>query len=131
MLDSVLLRNAIRTPDGTILESESRHDYKEYTDANGEVYMIDGGLSYVRSSINETPAENLAVYDTDPIESVRENLLWGTYGKDQDKPLHHVALKDMDTEHIEAVIEILKSSSSHIDQARLNVMIQELELRNK
>jgi len=38
-----LIANALRTPDGTVLESKSRHDYKEYIDANGKTYMIDGG----------------------------------------------------------------------------------------
>jgi hypothetical protein len=45
-----LIKNCLETPDGTILQSRHRHDYHEYTDANGKNYMIDGGLSYVRCS---------------------------------------------------------------------------------
>ena len=33
-----LIANALRTPDGTVLESKSRHDYREYVDANGKTY---------------------------------------------------------------------------------------------
>jgi hypothetical protein len=35
----------------------------------------------------------------------RENLKWGTYGKDGKQPLTYVSLKDMSDEHIKAVLE--------------------------
>lgn len=99
-----LVRNAIQTPDGTILVSRNRHDYKEYTDANGKTYVVDGGLDYIRSSVHEDQI-SLAVYDTDKFSVVRESVEWGTYGKDGDQPLSYVKLSEMDTAHIEAVLE--------------------------
>ncbi len=48
-----LIVNAIQTPDGTVLRSFHCHDCKTYQDANGKVYMIDGGLDYIKSTINE------------------------------------------------------------------------------
>ena len=39
-----LVRNAMRTPDGTIIRSRHRHDYVTHKDANGSEYMLDGGL---------------------------------------------------------------------------------------
>ncbi len=43
-----LIRNAIQTPDGTILESRHIHDYVCHTDKNGHYYAVDGGLSYLK-----------------------------------------------------------------------------------
>jgi hypothetical protein len=99
-----LVRNAIQTPDGTILVSRIRHDYQSHTDANGKTYVVDGGLDYVRASVHEDQI-SLAVYDTDEFWLVRESVEWGTYGKDGDQPLSYVKLSDMDTAHIEAVLE--------------------------
>jgi hypothetical protein len=99
-----LVRNAIQTPDGTILVSRFRHDYQSHTDANGKTYVVDGGLDYVRASVHEDQI-SLAVYDTDEFWLVRESVEWGTYGKDGDQPLSYVKLSDMDTAHIEAVLE--------------------------
>jgi hypothetical protein len=61
-----ILRNRMRTPDGTILESKHRHDYVTHLDANGNEYMLDGGLSYVRSSANGDE-EMLTVFDDDSV----------------------------------------------------------------
>jgi hypothetical protein len=128
-IDKTLIRNAIKTPDGTILESKSRHDYKVHIDENGEKYMIDGGLSYVRTSVNNEPAESLAIYTSDDHTSIRENLTWGTYGKDGLQPLQYVALKDMDSGHIKAVMDIISASDSPVDTFRLKLMQTELDFR--
>jgi len=104
-----LLRNAIQTPDGTILESRTRHDYKEYEDANGCVYIVDGGLDYSRRMVNkDAPATELSISE-DVLHSVaREFVTWGTYGKQQDQPLSYIAIMDMETEHLEAVLDTQK-----------------------
>jgi hypothetical protein len=99
-----LVRNAIQTPDGTILVSRNRHDYQSHTDANGKKYVVDGGLDYIRASVHEDQI-SLAVYDTDKFSVIRESVEWGTYGKDGDQPLSYVKLSEMDTAHIEAVLE--------------------------
>lgn len=66
-----LVYNAIRTPDGTLLESLHRHDYRTYTDDNGCMYGVDGGLDYIRR-IGAEGAESLAVYADEPFEKVRK-----------------------------------------------------------
>ena len=100
-----LVYNAIRTPDGTVLVSYNRHDYKTYIDANGHEYMVDGGLDYCRRNVvKEAPAEELTVHFSAGHDKVREVLSWGTRGISGHEPLRYVVLCDMDTDHIKAIL---------------------------
>lgn len=122
-----LVYSAIQTPDGTILESNYRHDYREYTDTlTGETYMIDGGIDYRRGNINVTPAKDLSVCLEDGHELVREAVKWGTRGINGDKPLRFVKLCDMETAHIEACLRT-QNMHSHYVQA----FVDELKYRDK
>ncbi len=68
-----IILNRIQTPDGTILTSYHRHDYKSYTDKNGKEYMVDGGTDYLRRIINEeAPHKELSVYANEPFEKIRK-----------------------------------------------------------
>ena len=118
-----LIRNALQTPDGTIIESMHRHDYVTYTDANGKEYMVDGGLAYVRRSIHDDQID-LSEYDDAPHERQREVLTWGTYGKDGKQPLQYKTIAEMETEHLQAVIEM-----GGVCPIRRACMQKELELR--
>lgn len=101
-----LLRNAIETPDGTILESNHTHDYKTHRDEiTHEIYMVDGGLSYLRRSVNKVPAKELSVSTAEPFHVQREVFKWGTYGKDGKGPKKYVSLKDLELSHIRAILE--------------------------
>ena len=120
-----LLRNAIQTPDGTILESRTRHDYKEYIDAYGCWHMVDGGLDYIRRS--DTPATDLSLTDADPHLVVREKVTWGTYGKEGDQPLSYIAISNMETEHLQAVLDTQKRMYPQVR----DLMQAELEYRNE
>ena len=104
--DVKIVANRIRTPDGTILESKHRHDYVSYVDKNGKEYMVDGGTDYLRRNVHEdAPYEELTVYADAPHAVIREVFKWGTRGKDGKQPLKFVTLKDMTTDHIEAILE--------------------------
>ena len=106
MLDRKLIANRIRTPDGTILQSMHRHDYVTYVDKNGKEYMVDGGLDYLRHNrIDDAPAEELSVYSDAPHSVIREVFCWGTRGADGRQPLTFKPLKDLTTDHIEAILE--------------------------
>ena len=118
-----LIRNAIQTPDGTILESTHRHDYKEYTDANGKYYMVDGGLAYMRRSVHKDQ-KDLSLYDNEPHEVQASVLKWGTYGINGDQPLSHISISDMDTDHIGNVLGM-----GHISSVHRKCMENELKIR--
>ena len=123
-----ILRNALQTPDGTVLESKTRHDYKEYEDANGWTYMVDGGLDYVRRSVNKhEPAIDLTLTEAEPHFFLRDYVTWGTYGKEGDEPLSYKTIADMETEHLQAVLD---TQWGMYPQIR-DLMKAELEYRNE
>ena len=123
MSDIQLLYNALQTPDGTILTSRSRHDYVSHVDENGKNYFTDGGLDYVRCSAHGDEV-HLSVWSDDNHEVIRERAEWGTYGKDGDKPLNWVKLKDIETDHLKAVIRQCQASKMH------PAFVAELSYRN-
>jgi hypothetical protein len=126
MSEARIVSNRIRTPDGTILESRHRHDYVTYVDKNGKEYMVDGGLDYLRRNLHDdAPYEELSVYDDAPYALVREVFKWGTRGKDGKQPLKFVPLKDLTTEHIEAILD----TQSHIADYVRKIFISELNFR--
>ena len=120
-----LIRNALQTPDGTIIESTHRHDYVTYTDANGKGYMVDGGLVYIRRSANGDEID-MSLYNDQPHEVQRDVLTWGTYGIDGNQPLQYKTIADMDTGHLEAVVEM-----GGVCPVRRKCMQKELEFRNE
>lgn len=132
MTTPLVFRNAIMTPDGTILESTHRHDYVTHTDTkDGQFYMVDGGRAYLRRSgpqkrVEALPKEealkaieegrdpfvvhkgytDLSIYgdESSPFGFVRRNMTWGTRGVTGSEPLRLVILCDMETDHIEAIL---------------------------
>ena len=99
-----LVLNRIRTPDQTVLTSRNRHDFVSHKDKNGELYYTDGGLSYIRRSINKESYEDLSLYSTDSFEKLREGIEWGTYGRNGDEELHYKSISNMSTNHINAIL---------------------------
>ncbi len=123
-----MLAQRIRTPDGTILQSFNRHDYKTHLDAKtGETYMVDGGLDYCRGIANVVPAESLCVFVGDDFQHIRSAFCWGTRGKDGQQPLKYVPLKDLDTSHIQAILDTQYQIPGHIR----NQFVMELQLRGE
>lgn len=103
-----LILNRIKTPDQTVLTSRNRHDFVSHKDKNNEIYMNDGGLSYVKRSVNKEPYEDLSLYSDDPFEILRENITWGTYGKNGNEPLHYKSISNMGSNHIKALLSQYK-----------------------
>lgn len=121
-----MLAQRIRTPDGTILQSFNRHDYKTHLDAKtGETYMVDGGLDYCRGIVNKVPAESLCVFVGDDFNHIRSAFCWGTRGLDGRQPLKYVPLKDLNTDHIEAILD----TQDQVPQFIRDQFFLELEFR--
>lgn len=127
MLTDQIIYNAIECPDGTVLESHGRHDYAMHQDATtAEVYMVDGGKDYLRRSLNKVPARELSVYNSDSFEVKRQVFAWGSYGKDGKQPKHWIKLKDMELQHIMAILE----TQQHIYGTYVeDLFLKELEWR--
>lgn len=65
--------NAIKTPDGTVLQSRHRHDFVTHHDIkSGERYILDGGLEYKRTSMNEHPAKDISLDSSAPWKDIRK-----------------------------------------------------------
>jgi len=128
---SKILRNAIITPDGTLLESRHRHDYKRHKDAiSGEEYFVDGGLDYFRGSINKVTPVYLHITTNSTHEEIRDGFIWGrNYDKDMNKlpETEYIALKDLTTEHIKAIL----ATQCHLCDYIKKVFEYELEWRGE
>jgi len=99
-----LLVNKIQCPDGTILESRHRHDYREYKQEDGRFYMIDGGLHYSRRCGKDYI--DLCVYTDDPHDKIREHFAWGrNYDKNGKKlpQTEYILLKDLEDDHVKTL----------------------------
>jgi hypothetical protein len=124
-VNELLVVNALITPDGTRLQSYSHHDYKEYVDANGKTYMVDGGLSYQRRSANGDEIDDSLFLYEDEFAIIREQVTWGTYGKNGDQPLRCVPVSEMSNDHINAIL----NTQTHIHPHLSEVLVLELEYR--
>jgi hypothetical protein len=129
-MDRQMVYNAMKTPDGTVIVSQHRHDYQSYTDANGKEYMIDGGLSYIRASAHGDE-ELLTIYADDDFEDVRQVFCRGSRGPNGDQPLTWIPLCEMSDAHLEATIKYCKElPSSQNNRAFFDLYIQEQNYRS-
>lgn len=135
-----LIYRAIITPDGTVLSSKNRHDYKKHTDTvTGEEYMIDGGLDYFRTNKNKVKATIFEIYNTDNIKLIRENFERGTTDE-KGNPIYK-KLKDLSNQHVENIILynthkfLLNTNVEDLDESIIDVntlnyiYLKELEYR--
>jgi hypothetical protein len=97
-----LVYRALLLPDGNLLPSMHRHDYRTaYID--DEMFMIDGGLDYFRSTFNFN-TKVVEIHENDDILVVREVVGRSGKGKDGGGVFRACMLKDMSDEWVEASI---------------------------
>jgi hypothetical protein len=101
-----IIRNAIKTPDGTILHSRSFHHYQSHLDTvSGETYGVVGGNKYIRHSVNVVPFVDMTVTSEDSFEVQREAFEWGSYGVYGTEDIHYIKLMDLSSLHLYAILK--------------------------
>ena len=124
MINKELLLSRIQTPDGTIICSRSMHDLAQYTDANGLHYGIEGGLAYQKVQYDKKDYIDASIYTTDDFNTIRENILWDSYGVDGDEELKQIKIKDLELDHIENILLIPSLSTTFED-----ILLTEIKFR--
>jgi len=110
----ILLANWIMCPDGTMLPSFHRHDFRTHETLNSEddevsanisedtrYSMVDGGSNYLRRGGNYT---EMSIYSDDPFEVIRRFLCRGGRGKDSTEHLTWTPLFRINDEWLLALI---------------------------
>lgn len=92
---------------GDVLVSKHRHDFVGCKCGN---LSIDGGNNYQRVICNDTETilDKSVYFDTcgNNFEEVRKVFTWKSYGKNFEfKEGKYITLDQMDTEHIEAILD--------------------------
>ena len=122
-----ILRNSARCKKcGDVLVSRYRHDFVK---CSCKAIYIDGGHDYLRGGGEREACDSTSIIVTGdtPFDVVRDNLEWGTYGKDGDEELHYILLKDMTTDHLKAILETQTKMSEFYKWA----MMEELKRRGE
>ena len=121
--EPILLASWIMCPNGTMLPSFDRHDFrthdtvdtwKQISDDNDQIEtvpdetrhsMIDGGTDYLRRGGKYT---EMSIYSDDPYEVIRRFLCRGGRGKDSREHITWTPLFRMSTSWLHALIEYEK-----------------------
>ncbi len=108
---SQLLQNALYVPeDDVYLVSSHQHDFVTHSFKDGFHISVDGGREYARREgdmYKLSDANRYVEYclsDEDPIEVILDRLLWGSHGKDGKQPVTFRPIKDLELDHLKAII---------------------------
>lgn len=108
MSKPIILSNKIQCKHcGDTIESKHVHDF--VTCSCGMV-SADGGRDYLKRSFKHPEdyidlSEITSEEDEDWFEKVRNTFTWGSRGVSGDEPKKQIKLKDLETTHIEAILE--------------------------
>jgi hypothetical protein len=102
----IILFNAIKTPDGTVLSSTHRHDFVAHKDEiTNKVYGVDGGSEYFKRIGDFYDCEDLSITNKTAFEEIRSRFHWGSYGVNSGGPLVMKRVSELSNSHIVAIIE--------------------------
>lgn len=98
---SIILRNSAKCLNcNEEIESKHRHDFVSCYCAN---LQVDGGHDYIKRNFRDKYLETSI--ESNDLLVAREYFEWGSFGKNGDEPKHYIKLKDMETSHIQAILE--------------------------
>ena len=125
-MEKEVIKSSIKTPDGTVLTSYYRHDFKIHKDKKtGKEYGIDGGTDYQRYIGDIDDCEIILIYSDDSFQNIRDNFTWGTFGINGDEKKSYLKLSEMSNNHIKTIL----NTQNHISYTTKNIFQQELEYR--
>ena len=116
----MIYKNSIKCKKcGDEIVSRHQHDYKS---CSCGACSVDGGQDYLKRSGEywETSLTHLNSF-----EEIRERFEWGSYGKDGKSELKLIKLKDMQEDHILAILE-----TQNLGIGLLPLFVKELRFRN-
>lgn len=124
-----ILYNAIKCPDGTVIESKYRHNFVMHKQEDGREYFVDGGHDYQRIGYSDKEFINLLVTTESPHEKIREVFEWVSCLDAAGNRLPAYVtknLKDLEDNHIKALVKYTKEDyPDHINK----VMVDEFNFR--
>jgi hypothetical protein len=116
----MIYRNSIKCKNcGDEIISRHHHDYRT---CRCRACSVDGGSDYLKRSgcYWETSLTTINSF-----EEIREGFEWGSYGKDGNGELKFIKLKDMEVDHILAILE-----TKDLKKDLLVLFVKELRFRN-
>jgi hypothetical protein len=117
----MIYRNSIKCKNcGDEIISRHRHDYKTCSCGG---CSVDGGGEYLKRS-GEYWETSLTSKNS--FEEIREGFEWASYGRDGKGELKLIKLKEMETDHILAILE-----TQDLKKELLVLFVKELRFRNE
>jgi hypothetical protein len=130
-----LIQNAYRIPlndDYYYLNSRYTWDYQSI-ELNGETYMIDGGLDYIRKTVNPEQ-EDWCLYSDSSSEEINNKLLWGNSINADGSPRKSTLwypIAQLELDHLRAIIRFFEGSESKISELHNQVINYWIKQKSK
>ena len=131
----MLIQNAIKIIEDlknpSYIVSKNTHDYNSHTFKNGETVAVDGGPSYIRrcGDLDNGLYEEWNLDNTSSTTTIKNKLLWGTYGKSGKEPLKYVLLKSCETKHLKMILK--QANLSELYQVVINEILKDRKPKKK
>ena len=107
------------------IQSLFRHDFKMCS--CGKTFVDGGVLGYYARIGGDNFKDTSVCCNKNDIACIREHVTWGTYGKSGKEKLKRVLIKDLTSEHIEAILE----TQLGLSEVLKSIFEMELEYRAK